>query len=681
MTEKKDKFNFKFLPDYAAFLLKEKIRDFVKEGLILSREEDMPILKYFTTFSDEQLIEMAMKANEELLSALAGNKAREYAEKALAKWNSNDIEVIEKGDLVAEDITLVAFIRTKLLRKFLPFYTEDFDLYNNILEDIDRFITQTSAIGFNAYLNFQQQKIKSINATLSNREEQLLEAQEIAQLGSFSWDLTDSKNSYYSPETLKIFGLEKSTDFTSFLEYVHPDDKELIKSAVSNALSNGLYENEYRYVKKDHEKRIWSRGIVQYTDGKPVRIKGTVMNVTKNHQLVEDLEEKKENLKQLIENAPDAIIVIDKNGVVHLWNPKAETIFGWKAEEIVGKSLADKIIPEATRESYKKGMQRLLFTGTSTILNHTLELSAINKTGEELYTSITISQTMQAGEIAFIAFLRDISAEKKNQIELRKKTLQLLELNNSLAVKNAELESINKELESFNYVASHDLQEPLRKIQIYSNRLIEKDITVLPKHTLEYINKIQTSSTWMQRLIEDLLSFSQLTSISEAFQNVDLNALLEEVKNTLAQSIEEKNVIIESEHLPEVNVIPFQFSQLFINIIGNAIRYGKENNAPHIRISSKTVNTKDVFINEFATAGKYLQLTISDNGIGFEPEYAEKIFDLFKRLHTKGKYTGTGIGLSICKKIVHNHNGFIKAESKNEEGATFHIYIPASRIN
>src|SRR5437870_221446 len=113
MTEKKDKFNFKFLPDYAAFLLKEKMRDFVKEGLALTREEDMPILKYFTAFSDEQLIEMGMKANEELLSALASNNARAYAEQARAKWDANNIEVIEKDDLVAEDITMVAFIRKK----------------------------------------------------------------------------------------------------------------------------------------------------------------------------------------------------------------------------------------------------------------------------------------------------------------------------------------------------------------------------------------------------------------------------------------------------------------------------------------------------------------------------------------------------------------------------------------
>jgi light-regulated signal transduction histidine kinase (bacteriophytochrome) len=313
------------------------------------------------------------------------------------------------------------------------------------------------------------------------------------------------------------------------------------------------------------------------------------------------------------------------------------------------------------------------------ILNHTLELTAINKNGEELHTSITISQTMQAGELAFIAFLRDISAEKKNQVELRRKTLQLLELNNSLALKNTELERINKELESFNYVASHDLQEPLRKIQIFSNRLIEKDIAILPQRTLEYIDKIKTSSMWMQHLIEDLLSFSQLSHNPDFFEESDLNSILEEVKNILAQSIEEKNVRIEVGHLPTMNVIPFQLSQLFTNIIGNSIRYGKENIPPHIRISSKIVDGKELGITE-AHAEKYLHLTFSDNGIGFEAEYADKIFDLFKRLHTKGKYTGTGIGLSICKKIVHNHDGFIKAESKNGEGATFHIFLPENRV-
>ena len=682
MSEKKDKLLFEFLPGYAAFLMQEKLVDFVKEGIQASRDEEMPVLKFLAAFTEEQIIAMSIGAQKELLTAIAENKIREHINIGLEKWNTNRLEVIDRGELAAEDITAVAFLRQKLFRKFLPFYTKDFDLFNKVLDDIDRFVTEASAIAFNAYLNVQQEKIKAINETLMVREEQLLDAQKIAQMGSFLWDMMDSKKSYYSPETMKIFGMESSVSMAAFYENIHPDDREILKIAVDKALNNeGIYECEYRYIKPGHEKRIWSRGIVEFKDNKAANMKGTIMDVTKNHELLNDLKEKKENFRQLINNAPDAVIVIDQNSIVQLWNPKAEIIFGWTAEEMIGNELADKIIPQIHREGHKKGMQRFLSTGNSTILNHTLELNAINKEGEELITSITISQTMQAGEMAFIAFLRDISAEKRNQVELRKKTLQLLELNNSLAAKNAELERINKELESFNYVASHDLQEPLRKIQIYSNRLIEKDITILPPHTLEYINKIKASSTWMQRLIEDLLSFSQLSSVSEAYQDIDLNTILEEVKTTLAQSIEEKKVVIEADPLPKANVVHFQFSQLFTNIIGNSIRYGKENVAPHIRIHSKMVSTDDVLIDESCTPGNYLQLTISDNGIGFETEYAEKIFDLFKRLHTKGKYTGTGIGLSICKKIVHNHNGFIKAVSKNEQGATFHIYLPENRIN
>lgn len=557
---------------------------------------------------------------------------------------------------------------------------QDFELYNNVLEDIDRFVTESAALAFNAYLAVHQEKISKINRTLAQHEEQLLEAQEIAQLGSFIWDFTDSEQSYYSPETLKIFGMQKSTNITSFIEDVHEDDRKVLQDSIAYAIENkGIYECEYRYIKPGYEKRIWSRGIVEYKDDKPFRMKGTIMDVSKNHQLLNDLKEKKENFSQLINNAPDAIIVIDENSIVRLWNPKAEIIFGWTNEEIIGQTITDKIIAEGHKDAYDKAMRLFSSSENTSDLNHSIELDAINKKGDHLCISITISKSFQNGERVFIAFLRDITLEKKNTIELRKKTLQLLELNNSLALKNAELERMNAELESFNYVASHDLQEPLRKIQIFSNRLIEKDSAILPQHTHNYIEKIKTSSARMQNLIEDLLSFSQLKSHTDAFENVDLNLLLDKVKDTLTHSIEEKNAVIESTHLPVVNVIPFQFSQLLTNIISNSLHYRKKEVDPHIRISAKMI-TQEANMHELYKPGKYLELSISDNGIGFESEYAEEIFHLFKRLHNKEKYSGTGIGLSICKKIMHHHEGYIRAESTEGNGATFYIYLPESKI-
>ena len=188
-----------------------------------------------------------------------------------------------------------------------------------------------------------------------------------------------------------------------------------------------------------------------------------------------DLKEREEYLHQLIKNAPDAIIVIDTDSKIILWNPKTTAIFGWTEEEVTGMHLADTIIPVQYRDAHIKGMQRLLTTGEERVLNKTIEITGLNKQGREIYISLTISRSIQAGKTVFVAFIRDISKEKKTQIELERNQVELDKLNHFLSQRNIELQRANKELESFNYIASHDLQEPLRKIQTYSNRILEKD--------------------------------------------------------------------------------------------------------------------------------------------------------------------------------------------------------------
>jgi signal transduction histidine kinase len=178
----------------------------------------------------------------------------------------------------------------------------------------------------------------------------------------------------------------------------------------------------------------------------------------------------------------------------------------------------------------------------------------------------------------------------------------------------------------------------------------------------------------MQLLIEDLLAFSQTTGNESNFEHTDLNIILAEVKSILSQTIEDSRTVIESGPLPVVKGIPFQLQQLLLNLTGNAIKYAKEGVPPQISISSRMVKG-DQFSG--AVAGRsYFELSVTDNGIGFEEEHTEKIFGLFQRLHNKDKYSGTGIGLAICKKIVHNHHGFITAKSIPGKGSVFYIYLP-----
>jgi light-regulated signal transduction histidine kinase (bacteriophytochrome) len=231
-------------------------------------------------------------------------------------------------------------------------------------------------------------------------------------------------------------------------------------------------------------------------------------------------------------------------------------------------------------------------------------------------------------------------------------------------------------LESFNRVASHDLQEPLRKIQTFISRISENDKANLSEKGKEYVSKIESSASKMRILIDDLLLFSRTNKAEKIFEKTDLNLLLANASQELAQDIEEKNAIIQSSQLPVLNVIAFQMQQLFVNLIGNALKYNKPGVAPEIKIECEKLSTKDlpVFITD--KRKEYYKISVSDNGIGFEQEYAEKIFILFNRLHQKSDYAGTGIGLSICKKIAENHNGYIIAEGEPGVGATFSVFLP-----
>jgi len=239
-----------------------------------------------------------------------------------------------------------------------------------------------------------------------------------------------------------------------------------------------------------------------------------------------------------------------------------------------------------------------------------------------------------------------------------------------------DLERSNKELSAFNHVASHDLQEPLRKIQTFITRIADKDKETLSEKTREYFIRIHIAANRMQKLIDDLLSYSRANKAHKAFEPTDLNIIFEHSKQELAQMIEDKHAIVEASFLPTVHVVPFQIQQLFTNIIGNALKYSKTGVQPHVSISSVMILRKDIADASVGLERKFCKIIIADNGIGFEQQYADKIFTLFHRLHSDDEYSGTGIGLTICKKIVENHNGFITAHGILDKGATFNIFIP-----
>lgn len=260
----------------------------------------------------------------------------------------------------------------------------------------------------------------------------------------------------------------------------------------------------------------------------------------------------------------------------------------------------------------------------------------------------------------------DITKEKENELQLRNYTQELMRS--------------NEDLEQFAYVASHDLQEPLRKIRSFGDRLMTKYHKKLDETGKDYIERMQLAAARMQSLIEDLLAFSRITRSSELPSKVDMKKLLEEIDDDLSDQIARENASLKFHNIPPVLGVRGQIQRLFQNLISNAIKFRKQEENPRIKISGERLSAVDV-TSEFPITPRYknyVKITVSDNGIGFDEKYAEQIFNVFQRLHGKNEFEGTGIGLAICKKIVTHHGGVIAARSIEDIGSNFIVILPSA---
>jgi two-component system CheB/CheR fusion protein len=269
----------------------------------------------------------------------------------------------------------------------------------------------------------------------------------------------------------------------------------------------------------------------------------------------------------------------------------------------------------------------------------------------------------------------------KKEIEQQKTQSILLEetvkqRTGDLIQANQDLEKMNKELEAFTYVSNHDLQEPLRKIQIFSGRILEKEYGNLTVDGKKYFGLLQNSAQRMQTLIRDILAFSSIKAAGRKFESTDLQIIIDEVREELKEAIAEKHAIIEVKEHCEVRIIRHQFRQLINILIGNALKFSRPKIKLRVAIKSVIVRYSRLNMADLPPQKEYCHISVSDNGMGFEQEFSEKIFEVFYRLHPKDEYEGSGIGLAIVKKIVDNHKGVISATSQLNKGTTFNIYIP-----
>jgi two-component system CheB/CheR fusion protein len=262
-----------------------------------------------------------------------------------------------------------------------------------------------------------------------------------------------------------------------------------------------------------------------------------------------------------------------------------------------------------------------------------------------------------------IASFNDISQLKKYEAELKDNIKSL--------------EHSNSELEQYAYVASHDLQEPLRKIRSFGSYLQDTQASKLDEKGQQQLGKIMNAAERMSLLIKDILTFSSLKK-QTAFVPTDLNRIMDAVQQDLELLIAQKNATIHTDALPVIDAIPLQMNQLFYNLVNNSLKFAREGLAPAIEVRCRKMGVEEK-LPSFTVDAPYYEIVFSDNGIGFSKDYEEQIFGLFKRLNDKTFYPGSGIGLALCRKVVENHHGEIVARGGENEGAAFYIYLPAKQ--
>ena len=389
------------------------------------------------------------------------------------------------------------------------------------------------------------------------------------------------------------------------------------------------------------------------------------------------IEASEKKFRNLVRQAPVGIAILrGREFLVEIANDSYLEIANRKPEDLIGKRFFEQM-HELRDSELPKFLNYVLDTGESYFGSEfpvefyrggKLDLAYFNFVYQPLLEGQEVSGVIcVVVEVTEIVKARKMAQQVASELELR-----VEERTRELKVSNQKLEASNQELEQFAYIASHDLQEPLRKIQTFSE-LLQRHIEDRPV-VEKYITKIDVAAARMSGLIRDVLNYSKLHDNGEVFQPVDLNEVFRNVIADLELMIQEANAVVECDTLPVVSGIRLQLHQLFSNLIGNSLKFSRD--LPTIKITSELVVADNRTAPMLTSGRKYVLLTFSDNGIGFDQEYAEKIFVIFQRLNYNTKQTGTGIGLALCKKIVDGHGGSIEAIGVVNKGATFKVHLP-----
>lgn len=381
--------------------------------------------------------------------------------------------------------------------------------------------------------------------------------------------------------------------------------------------------------------------------------------------------------RALFESSPSATIAVDRRGTVRLVNARAEEILGYRRDELMGKSV-DILVPDRFQSIHAHLRGSYLRAPQPRGIGNPRLVHAKTRDGRELPVDIRLSPVWRDAGLLVVAAITDVSEYKRMEEKLRawnlhleqevaQRTTALEERAGELERTNAELRRSNADLQQFAYVASHDLQEPLRQIASFTQLLARRYRDRLDGDADEFIGYVLGGAQRMQRLIQALLSFSRLGTHGGDFAATDCNDLLDSVLSDLKMSIDESSAVITREALPAVHADPLQLRLVFQNLISNAIKFRDQTRRPEVHVGAQNRDGEWIF-------------SVHDNGIGIAPEHIERIFVIFQRLHSVSEYPGTGIGLAICKRVIERHRGRIWVDSKTGHGSTFYFTLPGGSL-
>lgn len=472
----------------------------------------------------------------------------------------------------------------------------------------------------------------------------------------------------------------------------------LEKNILPTVLTSGKWTGRQYYTQQETGQQIPFHTNAFRLDspmnGEPIALACVARDLRAELDIQQALLESEYRFRSLVEEAPVATaLFVGTNMVIEVANEPMINIWG-KGHTVFGKPLSV-AVPELKGQPFLDILAKVYNTGIAYHEKEAEAMLVINGVPQTFYFNYTYKPLMNAaGEVyAIVDMAIDVTeqviarnkllAHQSNlELEVAERTEELAASNEELAAMNEELQDANlnlvrsnQELEQYAYVASHDLQEPLRKIRIYADLLnTHKD---LPAHHKKLVEKIDQSSERMSMLIKDLLDFSRLLEKGHMMRPLEPTFIIQNVISDFELIIAEKQADIQIGRLPTIMGIPLQINQLFYNLLSNALKFTQPDVPPVITIQSAeiSVQTASIYLGKSERHKKYFDISFSDNGIGFEQKYADQIFEVFKRLHNRSIYPGSGIGLALCRRIVANHGGYLYVESTPGQGTTFHMII------